>query len=391
MGTFLITDYKPGPKHHFTRAMLIIGVVLLCLFVTTAFTSNDLLLMILQTVAVTLYTTFMSGILMLKINKDDTQKILQFCRQMYDIEGFFHEKFQAIARKHIEIAHDRSRAVLKWIVNLLFYNVIVMIPFMATITFLLPDSMFPKYSLPLPFKIFFLDGRKTLWAYISTIVAQAIVSLQISMGAAILYSVILAFILHVFAYLDIVVDVIEMMNEDIKKRFIGLEQKPKGAKDEPTEELDMTFWIKTIVDMVSDVEDAMSSFANVFNGFFLMSELTAFAALIAFGMVFLVLKQQYSFGICITAVSILFYVLCYVNEKLLTKLAKIREDLYGIQWYTLKAKEIKLLRIPLNVKELGIGFNALGIHDLTLDRFGTVVKAAYSNCLILKDIVEKMV
>lgn len=379
-GFFFVTKFKMGFKHIFTRIFLITGLVLEFFFAITAFFGNDLLIKILELIILILYSSFVVSVIMLKVKNGDTDQMFNFCHKIYDIEHVFHEKVREIARKHVNIVYERSRKLIKYIIIFCYLDVAVIVPITFTIKHFLPDTISSKYSLPVPFTLFFFENQETPFAFYFTSVAQIIPTFQIGIGGSLLYSLIMGFILHVFAYLDIVIDIIDMMNQDIWKDHSKLTRNT---------EFDMTFWIKMIVDIVSNVHDAMQPFDNVFHGFFLLSEITAFGSLIAFGMVFLVLKQQYFLGIGISAVSMFFYIFCYVNEMLVTKLTNIRLKLYGIDWYNLTSKEMQLLLVTLNTDNLNISFSASGIHDLTLDRFASVVNGAYSNCLILKDILLK--
>ncbi len=81
--------------------------------------------------------------------------------------------------------------------------------------------------------------------------------------------------------------------------------------------------------------------------------------------------------------------MCYINEKILEKFEDIKQVLYDLPWFDLAPNERKLLLTLMHCRNIQKGFTAAGIHGLTLERFGIILKAGYTNLLILRDIVRK--
>lgn len=404
-GTFIFSKFKPTMKNIFTRACFTIALVLELGFGYSCILSKDLLLIILQSIVFAIYSFLIAYLITMKVKNEDTHKMFGFCHEMYNFEKKFHKKVRDIAMKHVNVAYDRAQFLIKWTVIIFYIDPIFMTLGTAIIGHFLPDNIYPRYRLPTPFTFIFFKNQETPFAFYFTIFGQLICALELSTMGAMFALTILVIIFHVFAYIDIINDIIEIMNQEMKsstkqklnvntyKRHPLPSNSKKLGKNtgssNMTSDFELEFWIKMIVDMVSNISDVMTSFGKVYTVTLFFSECSAFVSLIAFGMVFLVLKQQYFLGIGITVVCIIYFSMCYVNEKLLTKLSNVRNNLYNFEWYNLSPKQRKLLLVPLNVDNLGIGFNALGLHDLTLDRFADVTKAAYSNCLVLKDIVTK--
>lgn len=114
-------------------------------------------------------------------------------------------------------------------------------------------------------------------------------------------------------------------------------------------------------------------------------ELLCLATLFIAGLIILVEKEHYSLCFSCLGTAAYFYPCCYVNEKIADKLSEVSEALYNLPWWHLTTKDRRTLLMTLNCGFLSAGYTAGGVHDLTIEQFSTVVQAAYSNCLVLKD------
>lgn len=385
-GVFILTEFKPTLRNICTRAFLIIGIILELCFTYSAFVGKDLLLIILQSIALTMYISLFTYFTLLHMKKEHTQQMFDFCHEIYDLEKNFHVKVRESAKKHANIAYIRSRFLIKWTVILFYSDALFMTIGVALIGHFLPDNIYPKYSLPLPYSLSFFENQETPLAFYFTVFAQCICVFQVVIAGALLASTLFAVVFHLFAYMDIINEIIGMMGQEMRDHFL---QVRKGKRKAEETEFDLKLWIPMIVDAVTNVGNLVKSLDAIFSGVFFLGECAAFGAFVLFGMVFLVLKKQYFLGVGATPACILIFFCCYVNEKILNKLSDITFNLYDVEWYNLSAKQRKFLLVTLNAEKLGIGFNSLRIHDLTLNRYATVARTAYTNCLVLKDIVLK--
>lgn len=116
-------------------------------------------------------------------------------------------------------------------------------------------------------------------------------------------------------------------------------------------------------------------------------ELICFAYTFIGGLIILVEKESYSLCISCVGTVTFTYVTCQMNEKLLDKIQEVQEAMYDIPWYHLTVKEQQFLRMAMNINFIDSGYNVLQMHSMSFERFSAIMQAAYSNCLVLKDIV----
>lgn len=141
--------------------------------------------------------------------------------------------------------------------------------------------------------------------------------------------------------------------------------------------------------MISESNEIISTFGEIFGGYFFLFEFASFGSLFVFGLIMLVLHQQYFFALGIVCASVILFTFCVINEQFLEKFAEISVALYDIPWYTLTPKERKFFLQVMTCSEIQKGFMASGVHGVTFERFSKIVQAAYSNVLVLKDLVMK--
>lgn len=147
--------------------------------------------------------------------------------------------------------------------------------------------------------------------------------------------------------------------------------------------------MKIVTKMLCNVNSVISSFSKLYTELFLLLEITSLGTLFICGLTFTVTRQQYFFAVRVTYPTALLFCICYINEKILERLDDIKESLYDMPWYGLNPKQRKMLMIVMNCDHIQKGFTAAGIHEITLERFGIIVKAGYTNVLVLKDLVMK--
>ncbi|XP_063698008.1 uncharacterized protein LOC134828948 [Culicoides brevitarsis] len=186
---------------------------------------------------------------------------------------------------------------------------------------------------------------------------------------------------------------IKKTNEDQKGLKSTLELETLKIINEsskiPKKEVSFAEWTQILNDMISDVNSTITYLANLLAFPILTVEFASLASLFISGLIFTVVKQQQLFAIAVNIVSLLLFITCYFNEKFLEKLDDINEALYDLPWYELNLKQRKQLMLLMHCDKIQRGFTAAVIHDLTIERFAIVVKAGYTNLLVLKDLVQK--
>lgn len=399
LGWCTFNKFEPTLRNISARIFLITGILIQIWVDYSEYFGDDLLVGIMQFCATIVYLFVGSIFPMMKMKPDETAQIFDFCKEMYEYERRFPVKLHVIIRKHLDLAYDRTKLLCKWAVIILYLDGAVTTFGITIIGHFLPDSIYPKYRLPFPFKFKGFKVHDTPSVYYFSVFAQSLLGMQTTMHCALLVSILFGVCIHVLAYLDIVIDIIKMMGREIKDHVLNSKLRKRqvvastsrvqnvSSSDDPS--LDLEPWIKIFVDMVENVGRVMSSVDALFSVSELLSECAAFGSFIEFGLTFLVLKKQQSLGIAVLPMCMTFFAICSINERIQTKLSEISFSLYDIEWYNLSAKEVKFLLVAMNANNIGIGFNAMGYHDLTLDRFADVAKAAYTNCLVLKDIITK--
>lgn len=116
-------------------------------------------------------------------------------------------------------------------------------------------------------------------------------------------------------------------------------------------------------------------------------EYLCFATIFIGGIIILIEKEHYSLSVSFLGTASFFFPCCYINEKVIDKLSEVADALYDLPWYYLSVKDRRELLLALNCGFVTGGFTAADFHDVTLERFAAVVQGAYSNCLVLKDLV----
>lgn len=229
--------------------------------------------------------------------------------------------------------------------------------------------MHGKYKLPVPYYLPFED-QKTFGHYIVTIFGQFICGTSLSSAASLVVGLFLCIVLHILSYLDLINEIIGETGQQL------------NSNKKSEEELENCS--KIIVVMVTQV---VKNVSVLYTYLFLLMEFAAFGSLIIFGLTCLVLHQQYAIAISILHVAAEIYIICYVSEKVNDKFLNIAANIYNIPWYGLAPKERKIILRTMLCGNIGLKFKAAGIHYVTPARFLGIVKAAYSNCIILKNLI----
>lgn len=347
------------PRHVFLWSFLVVSTLILTDFqlISVILTGST------STVMLACYTVII-------ISKKTTfKKVIKWCEKLYDVEEKYHKVVQKSAETHLISIETRVTKILKWLRIVLYIDAVGFTFGFAIIGYFLPDIIYPKFSLPVPFYMPF-EKQDTWLTFMTTVVVQTIVAVDTATMAIYLWGVGLCGLIHILGYLELVQEMADQITLD--NNSISFEE-----------------WIRILNQMISDVNSVISWFGTLYALPYFFVEIATLGALFICGLIFTVVRQQYFFAVGITVVCALFFVACYANEKILEKLGNINETLYDTRWYELKSKQRKMLLILMNCDKIQRGFTAVGLHDLTLERFGIVVKAGYTNLLVLKDLVQK--
>lgn len=380
--------------------------VSLLLLTTVIITDFELISIILCISMVLSQINLHSCIIQCKRKKHVIRNIFRWCEDLYDVQRKFPESLHRTCELRLRITEKRTLLVIKWMGVLFSVDAIAATVGYAFVGLFLPESIYPKYSAPLPYYLPFKQ-QNTIWSFIITVSVQTFVCFYSLLFISFLYSIFFCILIHILEYMNIIHEFIKNVKKDLKRDINQLaleDEQPTSSTSTLQREVlaainveshnnsnqtEFNKSIKIITEMINEVNAIIETVAEITKHLFLMLEIASLCTFFISGLMITVLKQQYIFAIGITCVNVLLFIDCYANEKILDKFEEIRDALYDIPWYDLDVKKRKMLLIALNCDKIQKGLNASGIHVLTLERFGIIVKAGYTNLLVLKDLIEK--
>ncbi|XP_063704382.1 uncharacterized protein LOC134833845 [Culicoides brevitarsis] len=270
----------------------------------------------------------------------------------------------------------------------------------ATIGCFLPESIFPKYELPIPFLLPF-KNQKTWSAFWITVICQTGVCFVFGLFNLFFLDVLCCLFWHIMVMLDIVRDIVMKLNIELKAKNLFGENRELGSRvldsntlgdilaESHDESMKFKDWLEIITDLLVDINKTIISLRDLLSEFFLALEFGVFSILLLSGLILVVIKQQQVFAIGVSTGAMLLYLFCFINERILDKFEEVKNELYNIPWYELSPKDRKILLIAMNCDKIQAGFTAMGIHFMDLKRFASIMNLVYSNVLVLKDIIQK--
>lgn len=355
------------------------GIALITFAVSTIVITNFALISFILSIAtLSIATTLHVTIIGMIRNKGTLKDLLGWCESLYDVEKYFSKRVQKIAEPHLTKLEGQTLKLLKLLSNVMYADAICITIGLATIGMFLPEKIYPKFSLPillyLPFK-----KQNTWHAFITTLLIQTKVCIDSASLITFIFGIFFCIVIHTLGFLNIVKEFVQNMKHDLQT-INGGHKNTEVVYEES---------IKIITEMLCNVNSVIGSFSKLYTNFFLLLEMSSLCSLFLCGLTFTVVHQQYAFAIGITFPTVLLFLICLTNEMFLERLDDIKEALYDIPWYELAPKQRKILLIVLNCDRIQGGFSAAGIHDLSMERFGIVVRAGYTNMLVLKDLVQK--
>lgn len=312
-------------------------------------------------------------------NKDSIKNVLHWCETFYDSNSY------PLVMQKVAVARmDRTQKLSLFIMKLLV-GVFMITGFMTTVgvamlNLVLPESVVPKFTLPLPLYLPF-RGEATWVTFCLNLILQVKISLEVCLFGSLGLTIFLCIVTHCFAMLDITKETVEMMGDQLLSR--------RRFKRMKREVLTVDQWTKVIVNQVIQVNQVVSEVVSMYALQFFLHEITATCALLASGFSLVILKEQQLFAIAISTFSVSLFVISRINDKLLEKYSDISNTFYTIPWYELSPKERRSILIGMSCNMIQRGFNAAGFHGVTTEHFTKIVRVAYTNFIALKKVVEK--
>lgn len=307
-------------------------------------------------------------------------QIFDWCGGLHETKKNFHPLIHGVAQKRIEWAHKSSIKVIKLLAFILYGDTFSITICFAVLGLWLPESIHPKYEPPLPFYLPF-EEQNTLRSFVITTLCQTKCTFDLATFYLIVLGSFYVISINIFAYLNVISDSIKMLDE-----FVQLELS-KSSKEIPL--LTIKEWIQIVTDLTCVALENISKLNNIFTGWFLMFEIVSFGSFFIFGLTMVGVIDQYSFIVDMSAAGMILFSFCYINEKFLEKMSENSNALYSIPWYMLNANEQKIFFLASNVKNIRTGLKTGGLDRLSFNRFVQILKAAYSNTVIFKDILQK--
>lgn len=308
-------------------------------------------------------------------------EIFDWCVRMYSAKKTFHSKVQEVAHEKLLNMHQLGRKLLKVFLWSFHFNVFCMVIGITMIGFFLPDNIYPKLSLPLPYFLPF--KQQNSWpVYMISLVVQINYSIvsgsQTIVGLAIIYII----SLYIVIYLEIIYRSIGLMKTELEQL---LTEQTFERQKKPGQEVEQ--WVPILVQMICDVKEVLDGFNEIFSFFFLLMDYCCCGGVFTFGLLVIVVKQQVIYGsIASLLIVVVFFTLNIISVTIMHKFSQISEAIYDLPWYELEPTERKRLYHMMFCSQYKIGLNS-SLRRLELENFTQVMKAAYVNGLVLKKLV----
>ncbi|XP_063709139.1 uncharacterized protein LOC134837683 [Culicoides brevitarsis] len=347
------------------------------------------------TVSVTSCGFFLSYWILI-ISRQGIKDLLEWCRKLYDVNRKFQGEVKVIAENRLVQTEAFTVKVFKWIRNLLLFNGIFCCTGGSIISFFLPDDIVPKFEIPVPFMLPFPD-QHTWICFITSVVVCQIALVYIALGIIFLSFLFLCITLHILGFCDVILESIEEMKNDLEARTEEIRESyaetstalPFLRQKVPLNDKKFENWIKCITSMIVDVNTVILKMYRIFTYLALIIEIVSLSNLFLTGLIIIIVKSQYFFAVSGNVCLVILFGTCYINEVIRDKFDEIEEALYDLPWYAIDVKHQKILLVMLQCDKIQLGLTAAGIHEMTIERFGTVLQAGYSNLLVLKDFIHR--
>lgn len=389
-GLFMFKDGALTKREKLQHLIMPLHCILVIILIISTLWISKLSLLSILLCSTILQSTLTVYYIMLNMaqNKGLLRSCFEWCR---DLDKLWEQE------TYRRVLGDKSHliAVRKLIlkINTFMRQIIIAETIIGTIGFVaigyfLPENIYPKFTLPIPFYLPFTH-QETWFAFSVTLTFQFVAALYFILFALFFFEVFFALVIHMIGMLDIVLEIVRKLSYDLQHNAILNYSSLKTISENPDDEpLTLNEWLKLITNLLSEINEKVSSVIHFMSRSFIFLELSAISFLLLAGLILVVIKQQQPFAFVCCSTAVLLFVLCYVNEKLLEKYEMIADEYYNVPWYQLSSNDRKMILIAMNCNKIQEGFTAAGIHRVTLDRFVKIMKIAYSNFIILKDLVK---
>lgn len=289
---------KSDGKEKFIKATLPAQVVVdIFMCVSTLIVSNFNLISIIFVSSVSMTYCFLFVTLKkFIVNKTVLRGLVKWCESLYDVQEKFNKATHKTVETHLVSIEKLSFRMMKAQQLIIYINSFNITCGFALIGQILPENIYPKFSLPVPIYLPF-KNQNTWTAFLSTVLAQTIMANHISIMSTYVLGVFYCTVIHVLGFLDIVQELVAKMNGEMRSKLKSFDDEVQStSKSKPTLRLkdlasinkslnstteDTSFeeWMKIITDMISDVNAVVTSLNNLFKEFFLMFEIANLGAL----------------------------------------------------------------------------------------------------------------
>lgn len=404
-GLFLLSPMKTR-KDKILQLTTFASVVIIITFATSTMilTNFSLLSIILSGGVVSVLINTIYAVLSIFWNKPEITKMLDWCQKLYEVDQYRHPKLLTAAIFRTDKTCKVTLKLLKWTRIIICSEAFMITIGFAIIGQFLPDNIYPKYSPPLPYYLPF-KNQNTYFACFVTTLLQFIFAYSMGIVTVAYLGLFYTIILHFITSFKIILDAINIMGDEMnagcfkndgRSKDLNKPRKPLAplatqgtSKETIDKNLSFEDWIQIIVYMINDVNGNIQRFGDMFKVYFMFLEVGSYGSIFFFGMTFFVMEQHYYHTFLVIMVDVILLSFCYTNEKINDHFFEISRAFYSTCWYNLELKEQKLLLLAMNCTAIQDGFTASNVHSLTLERFRLIVNAAYSNCLVLKNLINK--
>lgn len=185
------------------------------LFVSTLLVTNFSLISVIFTSSLFLTFLLLFGTLAkFTCNKSVLKELLNWCESLYDVPVKFNKLVHKPAEARlISIGRMSLNTMRVTRFTLLFNSSMITIGF-AIIGIFLPESIYPKFSPPIPFFLPFTN-QQTWTAFISTVLVIFHMATHISIMSGFVLAFFYCISIHILGFLDIILDVIGKIKEDM--------------------------------------------------------------------------------------------------------------------------------------------------------------------------------
>ena len=145
------------------------------------------------------------------------KKLLKWCQKVDDISKNFHPVLHDFAFKKFNQVTKNSYNFTKGIVIGFTADAFCVTILFAIVGTLLPESIHPKFSPPLPYYLPF-KNQESWFTFITTVLFQFKCSYMVGVLAAYSMSILVTTSMHIFGYLDVIVHSLGMLKTQLTER-----------------------------------------------------------------------------------------------------------------------------------------------------------------------------